>query len=153
MKELYGRYHFSLGSRPMTMTQFLKPYLENANYTLNKKVTQRFMYQDPCYLGRYLGEYDTPRDLLTRTTSRAPLEFHDHREKSVCCGQGGCFSVTSLKSSDEISRRRLAEAKEKHVTTIVTHCPSCVSKFRKTSDGMQIVDIVSFLNEAISSHD
>lgn len=153
LKTVYAKYHFNLESRLMTMTQFLKPYIENSNYVLNKHIAQRFLYQDPCYLGRYLGEYDTPRQMLEIATSRPPLEFHENREKSACCGQGGCYSITSPEFSNEVSRRRLSEAKERHISTVVTHCPSCVSKLRKNGEGMKIMDIVSFLNEAIAGHD
>lgn len=152
LKVTYAKYHFNLSSRVMTLTQFLRPYLKNANYVLKKKIPQRFMYQDPCYLGRYLGEYDNPRELLTLVTSRAPVEFHDHREKSACCGQGGCYSITSKEFSNAVSKLRLAEAKERHIQTVVTHCPSCVSKFRKADKNMTIKDIITFLNEAIEAN-
>ncbi len=150
-RETYKTYHFDLGNRPMTMTQFIAPYLKNTNFVLKKKVAERVIYQDPCYLGRYLKEFDTPRDLIALATSREPLEFAENREKSTCCGQGGCFSVTSPDSSDLIAKRRLDEVRERHIGTLVTHCPSCVNKFRKNSSGLQVMDIISFLNEAIDT--
>lgn len=45
-------------------------------------------YHDPCYLGRYNGEFDAPRFLI----GAAGLELKDMgrcRENSFCCGAGG----------------------------------------------------------------
>ncbi|HEX7796899.1 MAG TPA: (Fe-S)-binding protein, partial [Vicinamibacterales bacterium] len=45
-------------------------------------------YHDPCYLGRYGGKVDEPRDLLTRFGAdvKEPVR---HRENPYCCGAGG----------------------------------------------------------------
>jgi Fe-S oxidoreductase len=45
-------------------------------------------YHDPCYLGRYNGEFETPRALIERLGYR----IHDmprSRADSFCCGAGG----------------------------------------------------------------
>lgn len=48
----------------------------------------RVTYHDPCYLGRYNGGFDAPRDLI----KAAGYALHDMprcRDKSFCCGAGG----------------------------------------------------------------
>ena len=45
------------------------------------------VYHDPCYLGRYRGVYDEPREVLARRSEL--LEAPRNREKSFCCGAGG----------------------------------------------------------------
>jgi cysteine-rich protein len=45
------------------------------------------VFHDPCYLGRYRGVYDEPREVIARWGEVA--EPARARERSFCCGAGG----------------------------------------------------------------
>lgn len=149
LKESYKRFAFDLKSRVMTINQFLEPYLHNVNYKIKKNISTQLMYHDPCYLSRYLKETDLPRDMIAHMSGASPIEFYENREKGMCSGQGGCYSVVDKETSDKITKRHLEEVDEKQIQTLVTQCPSCIHKFRKNSKGLVVKDLVGYLNDCI----
>lgn len=70
-------------------TQVLLELFQTGKLTVTKPLSHyRVTYHDPCYLGRYNGEFAAPRQLL----QRLGVEFHEmprHCENSYCCGAGG----------------------------------------------------------------
>lgn len=149
LKKTYADLHFDLSDKIMTINEFLKPYLKNINYKIKKNIRSKLMYHDPCYLSRYLKEIDLPREMLAEISGYQPTEFFDHKEKSMCSGQGACYSIVDKESSDNITKARLEEAKEKKIKTIVTQCPTCEHKMKLNSKNMVVKDLISYLNEAI----
>ena len=56
--------------------------------TASAERTDTVTYHDPCYLGRYGGKVDEPRDLLDRFGADIK-EPERNRENPYCCGAGG----------------------------------------------------------------
>ncbi len=104
-------------------------------------------YHDPCQLGRGLGVYDPPRDLLSRALGRAPDEFQRTRTDARCSGAGGLLPVTM----PEVSRAIAATRVDEHVAcgggTIVTACASSAIKLR--NQGASVVDLVTIVARAL----
>lgn len=151
LRETYKKFSFNLGTRIVTINEFLEPYLQNINYKIKKNIRTKIMYHDPCYLSRYLGEVELPREMIAQVSGTEPIEFFENREKGMCSGQGGCYSVVAKDTSEKITQKHLEEVYEKQVQTVVTQCPSCIHKFRKNSKGLIIKDLVSYLNDCIES--
>lgn len=149
LKNTYARYDFNLEGQVMTINEFLKPYLKNINYKLKKTLRSKLLYHDPCYLSRYLGEIDLPREMISQMSGEAPMEFHDHGKCSSCSGQGGCYSIIEKEKADQITQSRLSECHEKKVNLVVTQCPTCLHKMRKNSKSLIIKDLISYLNDCI----
>ncbi|SPF45606.1 Cysteine-rich domain protein [Candidatus Desulfosporosinus infrequens] len=87
----------------------------------NKRVT----YHDPCYLGRYNGFYNEPRQILKAIPGVSLVEMPRTRENSFCCGAGGGRFWMKTKSENPISNNRAKEALATGAEVICTACPYC----------------------------
>ncbi len=81
-------------------------------------------YHDPCYLGRYNGEFEGPRALLDRLgIERREMERSGMR--SSCCGGGGGAPLSDIAGRRRIPDLRMEQAKETGAQTVAVACPTC----------------------------
>lgn len=100
-------------------------------------------WHDPCQLGRGLGLYEPPRQVLGRVLGKAPEEFPRRREDARCSGGGGLLPVTMPEVSRTMARERVAEGSG----TIVTACASSARSFRKA--GATVLDLATVVAQAL----
>lgn len=89
---------------------------------------EKVVYHDPCYLGRYRGVYDEPRNVLAQSVD--VLEAPRNREKSFCCGAGGGQMFLGEEKGDRINLTRARELTKTGAETVAAACPFCASMFR-----------------------
>jgi Fe-S oxidoreductase len=94
-------------------------------------------YHDPCYLGRYNGVYDPPRDVMTRVDGGF-IELPRCRDRSFCCGAGGARAFMEEKRGNRISHNRLTEAIGSQANGVAVACPFCVTMFE---DGVRALNV------------
>ncbi|OVE82042.1 hypothetical protein BVY03_01980 [bacterium K02(2017)] len=145
----YAKYNCNLASKVITINEFIEPYIKNINFRLKKRLRTKMMFHDPCYLSRYLKQIDLPRDLISSVTGFAPEEFFDNGKQCSCSGQGSTYSVIEKENANQITKKRLAECKERDINLVVTQCPSCVFKLKQNSKNFIIKDLISYLNDCI----
>lgn len=111
----------------------------------------RVTYHDPCYLGRYAGRVDEPRNLLRRVGAEI-AEPERNRENPYCCGAGGglLFADKEEEPGSRISDVRFAQLTATGAGTVVTACPFCsiMLKGAQTTAqaDVQFVDLMTFVN-------
>lgn len=110
-----------------TILKYLKK--KNISYNLNEKVT----YHDPCHLGRHSGIYDEPREIL-RLLGYEVIEMRNSRNESLCCGGGAGLKTNNPELADKIAKKRIEQAKNIHVSKIITTCPLCFAHMEENSD-------------------
>ena len=81
-------------------------------------------YQDPCRLGRHLGVFDAPRELIAAVPGLELVEMADSRAESVCCG-GPTGWLNCGATARQIQIARLAEAQATGAEALITACPKC----------------------------
>jgi Fe-S oxidoreductase len=106
---------------------------------------EKVVYHDPCYLGRYRGVYDEPRDVLKRSVEL--LEAPRNRERSFCCGAGGGQMFLGEEKGKRVNVARAQELVATGATTVAAGCPFCASMFRDafksvTDNPPKLLDLV-----------
>lgn len=69
-------------------TTLIRELVDAGRLVLHPEAGLRVTYHDPCYLGRYNDEFESPRALI-RAAGATLIEMGRCRENSFCCGAGG----------------------------------------------------------------
>lgn len=83
-------------------------------------------YHDSCYIGRYHGIYDAPRDALL-TLGADLREMSMNRRTSLCCGGGGGRVFMTENRGAKINGLRMDQALATGATTVASACPFCLT--------------------------
>lgn len=86
----------------------------------------RVTYHDPCYLGRYNGEYDAPRKAL-KTIGIKVVEMERSGFRSRCCGGGGGAPITDVPGKRRIPDMRMDEINATQADIVAVGCPQCTA--------------------------
>jgi Fe-S oxidoreductase len=111
-------------------------------------------FHDPCYLGRYQGEYAAPRSVLSDLGIDL-REMPRSRDRSFCCGAGGGRMWMEEKEGKRINSERVTEALATESDVIATGCPFCMTmmtdgvKEKNAADSTSVKDVAELLLEAI----
>ncbi|MBS1573121.1 MAG: (Fe-S)-binding protein [Bacteroidetes bacterium] len=131
--ELGGKYEV------LHHTQFLKNLMNEGRLKIEggKFEGKKITFHDPCYLGRANGEYEAPRELLSKLDAEL-VEMKRCKSNGLCCGAGGAQMFKEPeKGKKDINIERTEEAMETKADIIATGCPFCMTMM---SDGVKGVD-------------
>jgi Fe-S oxidoreductase len=92
------------------------------------------VYHDPCYLGRYRGVYDQPREVLAAVAR--PVDPPRARERSFCCGAGGGLAFLGEEKGKRVSVERAEELARTGAEVVGAACPFCNTMFRDALSGL-----------------
>lgn len=83
-------------------------------------------WHDPCYLGRYNGEFEAPRTLLAALGLEV-REMERSGSRSRCCGGGGGAPVTDIPGKQRIPDMRMGDVRETGAEVVAVGCPQCTA--------------------------
>ncbi|MCB9549030.1 MAG: hypothetical protein H6706_24780 [Myxococcales bacterium] len=67
------------------------------------------MYLDACRVGRGLGQYDSPRELLARAIDGRIEEATMARREAGCCGAGAAYAAVAPAGAAAVAREAAAD--------------------------------------------
>lgn len=149
------RHEYPLDADVIHYTQLLDALVTSGALRLGH-LEGRATYHDPCYLGRYVEEFEAPRNLI-RATGLELVEMGRCRENSFCCGAGGgriWMDDGGVEERPAENRIREAIALGDDVRFFVVACPkdmvmySDAVKTTGNEDRLEVVDIAQLLERA-----
>ncbi|WXL26310.1 dimethylglycine demethylation protein DgcB [Ectopseudomonas mendocina] len=124
LKNEYGE----LGGRYQVLhhSTYLQELIASKKVSLGQHKGGSVTYHDPCYLGRYNGEYEAPRQVL-KALGIEVKEMERSGFRSRCCGGGGGAPITDIPGKQRIPDMRMVDIKETAAELVAVGCPQCTA--------------------------
>ncbi|MFV2072015.1 MAG: (Fe-S)-binding protein [Thermoanaerobaculales bacterium] len=135
------------------LTELLAERLDHLE--LREDGAHRVTFQDPCRLGRHLGIYDAPRQLLQAVPGIEFEEMPRSGRRGACCAGGTWGNCDRF--AKQIQVDRLREARATGAEVLATACPKCQIHFRcamkdpnlGSEISIEMKDVAEILAEAL----
>jgi fumarate reductase (CoM/CoB) subunit B len=146
LRTSYPAEGLEMATEIVSVPEFLARSLRSLPEQREKKVVY---YHDPCFLARYAGVIDEPRQVLARVAEVRELAWSG--EDTECCGGAGLLPKTMPDVADAMARRRLREVVRGGGGTVVTSCPTCAFMLQRNApDGVEVRMLSDVLAESLS---
>jgi Fe-S oxidoreductase len=128
-------------------TQMIRELVDAGRVNVNKDADgiKRVTFHDPCYLGRWNGEYDAPREALDKLGSHR-IELDRSREHGFCCGAGGGRMWMEENTGTRVNHNRVDEIIASGAETVATACPFCTIMVQDGVNDRGVQEKVQVLN-------
>jgi Fe-S oxidoreductase len=138
-------------------SEFLSDLLEEGKLKLKKTANNPFKvaYHDSCYLGRYNGIYDEPREVIEGIPGLKVIEPRRNQDKGFCCGAGGGQMFMEETVGKRVNIERTEELLESSPDAIALNCPFCMTmitdgvKAKDMDEKVRVLDISEILLENV----
>ena len=132
-------------------SEFILDLIKNGKIKLKGDLAKTITMHDSCFLGRYNGIYDQPRQILKALGNCRMAEMDRAGRTSFCCGAGGGRMWMEELEGEKINEIRTAEALTKNPDCIATACPFCMTMFedglkaKGAEEKVKVLDIAEFV--------
>jgi glycolate oxidase subunit GlcD len=155
-KELYPKIA-GLKVPALHLVEYLARLIKEGRLKITGEFKHSVAYHDPCDIGRHLGIYEPPREILKAIPGLKLVEFAENRNFAKCCGGGGGFKAYDTPMSLAIAEKRVLAAMDVGADTIVSACPTCKSNLSQAAAKLakegkprvQVMDISEILAKVV----
>ncbi|MDH5806188.1 MAG: (Fe-S)-binding protein [Candidatus Methanomethylicaceae archaeon] len=157
-RQLYEGYKKLGLSKPsfevLHASQLLCEYINSGKIKPKSVPTDKVVtYHDPCHIGRHIGIFDEPREVLANIPGIKFVEFERTAHHAWCCGAGAGVMSGYPELARFAATERLKEAKVVGASYVSSACPFCVLNLKRAEEagkfGLEIGDIVQLLEKSL----
>ncbi|MFX1419193.1 MAG: (Fe-S)-binding protein [Promethearchaeota archaeon] len=154
LKETYPKkFGLEHGIEILHLPEFLLEKLNTNEIKFNNDMNLKITYHDPCHIGRHMGVYEPPREVLKNIPGIELIEMPRNRENAWCCGSGAGVRSAFKDLSSFAANERIEEAKESNAEALVSCCPFCLNQFKTNikNDDIKTYDLSELVHKALKS--
>jgi Fe-S oxidoreductase len=155
LKNEYPEFGLAKDVEVLHHTELLAQLVAEEKLKPTHELKERVTYHDSCYLGRYNGVYEQPRDVLKAIPGVKLVEMERSRENAMCCGAGGGRMWMEETSGKRVNLARTEQALQVSPTVIASACPYCLTmvedgtKLKDAEERVMARDIAELLELAV----
>ena len=107
-------------------------------------------YHDCCYMGRYSGIYNEPREIL-KLLGYKIREMDNSKENSFCCGSCGGLTFSNPSLANKIAKERILQAKRIGIKKIIVSSMENYDLLRKNigDTNIEIIELSQILADSL----
>jgi Fe-S oxidoreductase len=148
----YGRFYSNPTFEVYHFSQYVQKLIKEKRLKDRKEIKAKVTYHDPCHLGRHMGVFEPPREVLKAIPGVELVEMPRNRMNSRCCGAGGGYKSAFNDFAVNIAAERVKEALATGAEIIANACPFCVLNLeqgaKKLGANIKVMDMSEMLLEA-----
>jgi Fe-S oxidoreductase len=132
-----GNEYLALGGNYVVVhhVQLIQELIQTGKIKLSNRLEAVVSYHDSCYLGRYNGIYDAPREILKQIPGLELIEMSRSRENGMCCGSGGGLMWVEEEPGKRVNERRIEQVQDTFESVppkpgsrlVASACPFCMT--------------------------
>jgi Fe-S oxidoreductase len=129
--------------------------IASGRITPTKRMEARLAFHDSCYLGRYNGIMEAPREVARSVPGLTVIDPPRNRERGLCCGGGGGHMWMEVPAEKRVNIIRTEELLAQKPDVIGTACPFCLAmvdlgrKVKEVEATVQVKDISELVAESL----
>jgi Fe-S oxidoreductase len=150
--DTFVHYYDNLGGVKIKhYSQIIWEMIDTGRIKLNKKLSKKITYHDPCYLGRRNSIFNEPRNILRSIPGVELIEMELARENAYCCGGGGTGLWMDIKGV-HMDLKRADQINEVNAQIVAVACPICSVMLKSAMDSrgydIEVTDIAQLVKES-----
>jgi Fe-S oxidoreductase/FAD/FMN-containing dehydrogenase len=154
----YEEHGIEHGLEVLHLVEYLDQLIKEGSVEFKKPFAKKVVYHDPCDIGRHLGIYEPPREVLKAVPELDLVEFPTNRNMATCCGGGGALKMVDLDLSKDIAYKRILEAISVGAEVVTSGCPACKANLKLAADRarkekkgkLRVMDITEIVGRSLN---